>query len=120
MDATLKKKIANAWRMLERTMQGSKISWSDVGNWIEEGDALKSLNQIMRNRGVSPDDVMNWIKGGGEDDFRAIYDAGLQEGIKRGVEQEKKQQQQRQRSYDASGSFGDGGVLSATCWSIER
>jgi hypothetical protein len=104
MDAALKKKLAklvrlfgttehgeraNAWRMLVNPMQGAGVNWSDVGNWIEEGDALKSPNRIMQNKGVNPDDVMSWIKGGGEDDFRAIYDAGLQDGIKRGVEQEK-------------------------------
>jgi len=70
-------------------MKSAGVNWSDVGNWIEEGDALKTLNQILQKNGVSPDDVMSWIKGGGEDDFRAIYDAGLQNGIKRGVEQEK-------------------------------
>jgi hypothetical protein len=104
MDTTLKKKVAklvrllgttehgeraNAWRMLMYKMQGAGVNWSDVGNWIEEGDALKALNQVLQKNGVSPDAVAGWIKGGGEDDFRAIYDAGLREGIRRGVEQEK-------------------------------
>jgi hypothetical protein len=27
----------SAWRALERTMEGAGVSWSDVGNWIEQG-----------------------------------------------------------------------------------
>lgn len=102
MDITLKKKIAklvrlfgtnehgeraNAWRMLERTMKGACVSWSDVGNWIEQDDALKSLAQVMNNKSVSADDVVSWIKDGGEQDLKAIYDAALQEGIRRGMQQ---------------------------------
>jgi hypothetical protein len=94
MDTTLKKKVAklvrllgttehgeraNAWRMLMYKMQDVGVNWSDVGNWIEEGDAHNALNQVLQKNGVSPDAVAGWIKGGGEDDFRAIYDAGLQE-----------------------------------------
>jgi hypothetical protein len=28
---------ANAWRALERMMDGAGITWTDVGNWIEHG-----------------------------------------------------------------------------------
>lgn len=59
MDTTLKKKVAklvrllgttehgeraNAWRMLMYKMQDVGVNWSDVGNWIEEGDAHNALN----------------------------------------------------------------------------
>jgi hypothetical protein len=27
----------SAWRALERTMESAGVSWSDVGNWIEQG-----------------------------------------------------------------------------------
>jgi hypothetical protein len=29
----------SAWRALERTMEGTGVDWSDVGNWIEQGSA---------------------------------------------------------------------------------
>jgi hypothetical protein len=48
---------ANAWRSAERTMKSAGVNWSDVGNWIEEGDALKALNQVLQKNGVSPDAV---------------------------------------------------------------
>lgn len=123
MDTTLKKKVAklvrllgttehgeraNAWRMLMYKMQDVGVNWSDVGNWIEEGDAHNALNQVLQKNGVSPDAVAGWIKGGGEDDFRATYDAELQERIKRGVEQRRAKQWSCQWSHDASRSFGDG------------
>ena len=28
---------ANAWRALKRAMDSARVTWSDVGNWIEEG-----------------------------------------------------------------------------------
>ena len=52
----------NAWRALERTMDGAGVSWSDVGNWIEHGGGddegkyteseLQEFGQVMRAEGV--------------------------------------------------------------------
>jgi hypothetical protein len=78
---------AKAWRMLERAMTSASVSWTDLGNWIEQGDTLRSLAQAMERMGINPNNVVSWIKDGGENDMRAIYDAALQEGIKRGMQQ---------------------------------
>jgi hypothetical protein len=49
---------ANAWRMLQGTMNGAGINWSDVGNWIEDGeskyteDELQQYGQAKRAEGV--------------------------------------------------------------------
>jgi hypothetical protein len=55
---------ANAWRALERMMDGAGITWSDVGNWIEEGkkpdpdeskyteDELQQFGQARHAEGV--------------------------------------------------------------------
>jgi hypothetical protein len=51
----------NAWRALELTMKGAGISWSDVGNWIEQNEIdegkyteadLQEFGQAMRMEGV--------------------------------------------------------------------
>ena len=52
----------NAWRALERTMEGAEVSWSDIGNWIEQGGEpddgsyseaeLQEFGQVMRAEGV--------------------------------------------------------------------
>lgn len=69
MDTTLKKKVAklvrllgttehgeraNAWRMLMYKMQDVGVNWSDVGNWIEEGDAHNALNPSLTEKRCEP------------------------------------------------------------------
>jgi hypothetical protein len=52
---------ASAWHALERTMEGAGVSWSDVGNWIEQNgidegkyteSELQEFGQAMRAEGV--------------------------------------------------------------------
>ena len=87
---------------------GVGVNWSDVGDSIKRATHTTRSIRFLQKNGVSPDAVAGWIKGGGEDDFRATYDAELQEGIKRGVEQRRAKQWSCQWSHDASRSFGDG------------
>jgi hypothetical protein len=53
---------ANAWRALERAMDGAGITWTDLGNWIEHGgggddgayteDELQQFGQARHAEGV--------------------------------------------------------------------
>jgi hypothetical protein len=49
---------ANAWRALERAMEGAGVGWSDLGNWIERDEGkyseseLAEFAQIARAEGV--------------------------------------------------------------------
>ena len=58
---------ANAWRALERMMDGAGITWSDVGNWIELGD----------NDGAYTEDELQQFG-------RARHAEGIEAGIKIG------------------------------------
>jgi hypothetical protein len=56
---TPREMVANAWRALESTMGGAGISWSDIGNWIEQGgsdayteDELQQFGQARHAEGV--------------------------------------------------------------------
>jgi len=55
---------ASAWRALGRAMDSARVTWSDVGNWIEDGtkpdpgeskyteDELQQYGQLQRAEGV--------------------------------------------------------------------
>jgi hypothetical protein len=73
---------ATAWCAVERTLKEASLSWSDVGNWIEN-ESLQSLANAIDKAGVSPDDVVRWIKNGGENDLIAVFNTAVEEAVRR-------------------------------------
>ena len=82
----------SAWGRLVSTMNSENISWSDVGNWIEQGDDGKFTEAEMVE----------------------FAQAARAEGVKVGIELGlvARQQWRRQRSAHAAEARRDGRVLS--------